>query len=250
MRWAVEIQNTSLNERNLGDLLNSIGFVLVQGARYPAFTSPEINECDTYLEAYEIGKQLRSTFMGSQVDPIFSLAGVIDYSLDPPASHEFVTPDPVVAELTVCDPTVSILPPEDLSDTELQEWEFQNAEIEYQNELETQSIRLAAVFNSPNAEKVLTRLAVERPSGNVIYEIYELMEGHPRNRVDFQSQFGITKIDFNRFRDSVHNHSVSGDWARHTYNEEPRTENPMTKNEAESFVRYIAEKWLRHEAIK
>jgi hypothetical protein len=44
MKWAVEIQETSLERRNLEDLLNGLGFALIDGIQFPAFTSPEIDE--------------------------------------------------------------------------------------------------------------------------------------------------------------------------------------------------------------
>jgi hypothetical protein len=60
----------------------------------------------------------------------------------------------------------------------------------------------------------------------------------------FHSQFGIPKADFDRFKDAVHNPVVSGDLARHAYPDSPKTANPMTLQEAESFVRALAKKWL------
>jgi hypothetical protein len=85
-----------------------------------------------------------------------------------------------------------------------------------------------------------------------IYKIYELIEGKATSgklkeyRKKFHSQFGITNEQFNRFRDAVHNPSVTGDWARHAVGDIPRTENPMSKGEAEQFSRQIASKWIEH----
>jgi hypothetical protein len=89
-------------------------------------------------------------------------------------------------------------------------------------------------------------LTIAHPSGEIIYKIYELAEGHPHNRRAFHAQFGISADQFNRFKDAVHNPKVSGEWARHAYEDPPKTTNPMSKNEAEHFVRQIATKWLEH----
>lgn len=59
MKWAVEIQKTSLQRRNLSDLLQGIGFNLVEGIEYPALASPSIDACDAAADAFEIGKDVR-----------------------------------------------------------------------------------------------------------------------------------------------------------------------------------------------
>jgi hypothetical protein len=81
-------------------------------------------------------------------------------------------------------------------------------------------------------------------TGGSLYKIYELAEGHPFRRKEFHKRFGISEIDFKRFSDAVHNPAVSGELARHAYEEKPKTENPMTIAEAKSFVVTIANRWL------
>ena len=70
------------------------------------------------------------------------------------------------------------------------------------------------------------------------------MEGPLDNRNKFQNRYGIEKEEFNRFKDAVHNPMVTGAWARHAREEKLNSANPMTKNEAEQFVRQLASKWL------
>jgi hypothetical protein len=48
----------------------------------------------------------------------------------------------------------------------------------------------------------------------------------------------------NRACGAVHNPKVTRDWARHAYERKPRTVSPMTREEAEAFVRNLAERWL------
>jgi hypothetical protein len=127
---------------------------------------------------------------------------------------------------------------------ELDRWKADYEERQYQAKLERQRSKLEPAYLNERAAKVLELLAVEKPSAETIYKIYELAEGHPDKRADFHQQLSITREQFNRFRDAVHNPSVTGDWARHAYHDEPRTSNPMTKGEAELFVRQIAAKWL------
>lgn len=91
---------------------------------------------------------------------------------------------------------------------------------------------------------MLQLLRRESHNGESLYKIYELAEGHPSNRRKFRETFGISEIDFKRFADAVHNPVVSGELARHAYEDKPKTENPMTIGEARAFVMDVANRWL------
>ena len=101
------------------------------------------------------------------------------------------------------------------------------------------------VWTLGRAARVLELLDVENPNGTDVYKIYELAEGNPDNRKEFQARFGVSPYQFLRFKDAVHKATVTGDWARHAIEEEPKTENPMSRDEAEEFVRELAGRWLQ-----
>lgn len=246
VKWAIEIQKSGLEKRNLSDLLRGLGFELVEGIEYPALASPEIDSCSTSADAFEKAKAVREAFKGpAQIDPEFVLGSVIDYSTNPPRRHAFAEVESCVITMTAGSPTITISPPKGLSPAELEQWQAEHEERQYQAKLERQRSRLGPAYLSESAAKVIELLSVEKPSAETLYKIYELAEGHPNNRANFHKQFEITQDQFNRFRDAVHNPSVSGDWARHAYHDKPRTSNPMTMGEAGAFVRRIADKWLQ-----
>ena len=245
MKWAVEIQRTSLEKRNLSDLLLGLGFNLVEGIEYPAIWSPGIDESLTATVVFEKAKAVRAAFNGpAQIDLEFALGSVIDYSTNPPRRHAFLEAEPCTMRLSVSSVTLTMSPPKSMSLTELERWTLDYEERQYQAKLERQRSMLEPAYFSADAAKVMELLSVEAPSGEIVYKIYELAEGHPDNRVKFQQQFGISRDQFARFRDAVHNPAATGDWARHAYHREPQTSNPMTKSEAEDFVRDISSKWL------
>ncbi len=247
MKWAIEIQSTTLEHRNLADLLAGLGFTLIDGIQFPAFTSPEIDGCNMAAEAFDIAKRLRAAFTGpAQIDPNFVLGSVIDYSSTPPKRHAFLEVQPAVLKLSAGGVTVTVSPPAGLSGDELEKWKTERAEQEYQTKLEDQRAKLEPAFRDSRAAKVLELLSIQNPSGETLYKIYELAEGHPITRSTFHAQFGISKNDFSRFQDAVHNPSVTGDWARHAYHDIPKTNNPMSRGEAENFVRSIATRWLQY----
>jgi hypothetical protein len=222
-----------------------LGFKLVEGIEYPALASPQIDACVSAADAFEKAKAVRAAFKGpGQTDPEFVLGSVIDYSSNPPRRHVFLEPESCVMTVSAGTATLSISPPKGLSPADLERWTAEHEERQYQAKLERQRSKLEPAFFSARAAKLIELLSTDGPSGETIYKIYELAEGHPDNRVDFHRKFGISREQFNRFKDAVHNPSVTGDWARHAYRDPPKTSSPMTKSEAETFVRDIAAKWL------
>jgi hypothetical protein len=246
VKWAIEIQKTGLEKRNLSDLLFGLGFKLIEGIEYQALSSPEIDVCLTAADAFEKAKDVREAFKGpAQIDPDFVLGSVIDYSTSPPRRHAFLEVESCVITITIGTPSITISPPNGLSTTELEQWKADYEDRQYQAELECQRSRLEPAYLSARAAKVIKLLSLDKPTAEIIYKIYEFMEGHPKNRANFHQQLGISQEQFDRFRDAVHNPSVTGDWARHAYHGKPRTSNPMTKSGAEAFIRDIAVKWLQ-----
>lgn len=247
MKWAVEIQKTSLEQRNLAELLEGLGFTLINGIEFPAFTSPDFNSCDNADDVIEKARYLRAAFIGpAEIDSEFRLGAVIDYSANPPFRSSFLEVEPLMMKTSVGNVTVSVSPPAGLSADELERWEEMQVEQQYQNKLENQRAKLEPAFLNSRATKVLELLSIENPTGETIHKIYELAEGYAGNRPAFHTQFGITSDQFKRFSDAVHNPNVTGDWARHARGKPLNSDNPMTKYEAIEFVRQIAAKWLEY----
>lgn len=246
MKWAIEVQKTSLEQRNLADLLKGLGFDLIQENECSALSSPTIDACATAADAFEIAKDVRAAFKGpANIDPEFALGSVIDCATTPPRRHAFLEVAPCVMEITFGTATITISPPKGLSSAELAKWHEEHNERQYQTELERQRALLEPAFLNPKAAKAIELLSIENPSGETLYKIYELAEGHPSNRSAFHAECGIDKEQFNRFKDAVHNPAVTGDWARHAYHQKPNTTDPMTREEAEQFVRRVADRWIQ-----
>ncbi len=245
MKWAVEIQKTGLEHRNLVDLLNGLGFQLVDGVDFEAIYSPYFDELESASEVWAKAKKVRNAFTGpASIDSEFVLGSVIDYSTNERKRHVFLEAEPIHFKMTVGSATLTVSPPSNLSPEELKEWEDNRAEQEYQSKLEGQRIKLEPVFLKPRASKVLELLSTENQTGETLYKIYEIMEFHPSNRKNFHRQFKISKNEFTRFSDAVHNPAVSGDLARHAYADKPKSDNPMTINKAKVFIQALVKKWL------
>jgi hypothetical protein len=246
MKWSVEIQKTILDKRNLADLLQGIGFELVDGVEYPALHSPALDACETAGEVLEIAKEVQATFKGpAKIDTDFELGNVIEYTTTPPRRHAFFEVTDTVLTIAIFPPSITITPPKELSPAERERWNAEQAENQYQEKLEHQRTFLVPAYFNPKAAKLIELLAIENPSGVTLYKIYELAEGDKSNRETFQTKFGITKNSFNRFKDAVHNPAVSGDWARHASPSKLNSNNPMSKTEAKEFIHEIAIKWLK-----
>lgn len=245
-RWAVEVQRTSLDRRNLQDLLSGLGFVVLDGEQFPEIRSQQMDQCSSAAEVFELAKRARDAFAGpAQVDPAFALGAVVDYGAIPPRRSAFLEVQSCVMTTKVGTPTITVGPPAGLSQEELEAWRATQAELAYLARLEAQRARLEPAYLERRAAKLLEYMAIPSPSAEILYKMYELVEEHPKHRAAVHAQFGVSSPDFSRFKDAVHNPTVSGDWARHAYHDTPRTTNPMSKSEAETFVRAIAEKWLQ-----
>ena len=243
--WAVEVQKTTLERRNLEDLLDGLGFLVLETERGLMFTSDEMSHLETAAEVFELAKRVRKAFTGSSsVDSEFQLGSVLDFTSDPPRRHTILEVQSVELRITSERATLAVNPPKGLGEAELHAWNERQKEREYEAKLNFQRARLEPAFRSERAEKVLKLLSQEDPTGETLYKIYELAEGSPSNRAAFQLQFGIEPVDFQRFQDAVHNPAVSGDWARHAYSKMPQSSRPMSRAEAKRFVQDIAAKWL------
>jgi hypothetical protein len=245
MKWAVEIQKTGLEHRNLVDLLHGLGFQLVDGVDFEALYSPHFDDLGSAAEVWAEAKKVRNAFTGpASIDPELILGAVIDYSAGERKRHAFLEVDSIHTKMTLGSPTLTELPPPNLSPEELKEWEDKRAEQNYQAKLESQMGKLEPVFLEPRAAKVLELLSKENQTGVTLFKIYEIMEISHLNRKNFQQQFNISIYEFRRFGDAVHNRRVSGDLARHANEDPPKTSNPMTISEAETFIRRLVKEWL------
>lgn len=245
MRWSVEIQKTSLEARNLSDLFDGLGYELVDGIDYPAIASPTFEDLDRKEQVWSAAQKLRDAFRGpAAIDPSLVLGSVIDYSFDPPKRSAFLEVDSAIHIVFSTHATLTVAEPKGLSDDELRAWKKRRVEQVYQDKLDSQLALLAPVLSEPNAEEVIAILKLDNYDGVTVYRAYELMEGHPSGRKSFHEKFGVTAAEFARFKDAVHNRTVSGNKARHTYKQKLNSTNPMTIAQAEAFVRRLSIKWL------
>ncbi len=245
MKWAVEIQKTSLEERNLKDLLTGLGLRVVEGIDNPAITSPEIEQCVNAQEVWAIAKCLRAAFTGpAKIDEDFELGYVIDFEHETPKRHGFLEAETGIFVMSGMNANLTVNPPSNLSEGKLEQWHKDREEKEYQCKLEDQRSRLEPAYLNEEAAKVLEILAQDNLSGEALWKVFEICRGHKGEHNQFLEKNGITEEEFHRFEDAVHNPHVHGDWARHARGGDLRSSNPMSQAEAQRFVELIARKWM------
>lgn len=246
MKWAFQIERTTLDRRNLLDLFNKIGYQLVDVPGLDlAFCSKTFETFINAGEVWEEAKRIRDLLSEvTEIDPEFSLGPIIDLSSGEPKKTHFLEAKSGIIVTVGMDAILTVSPPDNLSAEQLIENNRRRAEQEYNAKLEIQLSKLEPTFREPRAVKVLQLLKRDSHNGESLYKIYELMEGHPSHRKEFHERFGIPKDEFQRFSDAVHNPVVSGELARHAYEDKPKADNPMTFAEAKSFVLDITKRWL------
>lgn len=246
MRWAFEVERTALEPRNLIDLVESLGYKPVEvPGHHIVLWSDSTQSCSTAGEVWEQAKRLRELVVSvAEIDKEFAIGAVLDISSTPPKRHFFLEVEPLAIKMTMGSPTLTLRPPAGLSQEQLAEWAQLRAEEKYQAKLKEQKAKLIPAFREPRAVKLLEIPKQKSHTGESLYKIYELAEGHPSQRKAFQNRFGIPDLEFKRFTDAVHNPVVSGALARHAYEDKPKTANPMSMGEAQSFVVGLAMRWL------
>ena len=248
MKWAVEVLKTELENKNLQDLLKALGFSLIESEAL-LITSPEFDQYTTAQEVWQQAKRIREAFTGpTNIDPGFTIGAVFDYSSDIPKRHSFIEAEAGLYGFTQGSGTASVQPPDGLTDGEIADWHVKREEQEYQLKLQKQRDKLESAYYSSRASQVLSLLSLEQQTGETLYKIYEIMVGSKikSQRIQFRNQFGITEDQYNRFQDTVHNPDVSGNWARHGMPESLKSNDPMSKHEAEVFIRNLADRWLNY----
>lgn len=249
MNWAVAIQSTGLEERNLGDILQALGYRMTNGPEGLVFSSDDMARCTAAADVFELAKKVRSVFRGpANIDDKFQLGGVVDFSESPPTRHVFLEPASCVCLATGLSAFITIGPPQGLDEEELAAWNRDQEERNYRAQLQRQLERALPTYRYENASLVLEFLNCREQTGETLFKAFELMVGDADNervKKRFLASFRISEDEFRRFSDTVHNRTVSGNWARHATMRQPKTGQPMTKAEAEAFVRSLADKWLK-----
>jgi hypothetical protein len=245
LRWGIELRESRLDDRLLSDLLASVGFRLTTSGDARVIVCEGLDLLDSAGEVWERAKQLARSFTGSaSIDDEFAVGAVYDFSTDPPRRHVFAEGKVAALSVTVHAAAVTISPPPGLTHEEIERRKARVEEQRYQRELGAKTDRLLAVYSEPRAERVLALLAKEEQTGESLFKVYELMAGENRAERRFLRQFELDMDTIDRFKDAVHNASVTGDWARHATERRPRTDNPMSPEEAERFIRIVVERWI------
>ena len=248
MKWAVEIQRTGLEIRNLEDILKSLNFRLFLAGQNQGFTSDEMDQCANEDEVNNIAKQLREAMKVGEVDTEFSLGPVIDYRSDP--VKRIVLLEATSSMQINTSAMLSSAPAQNLSEVELHLWHKEKAEQDYQIALRWQLTKVVSAYRSETAKEVLNLFKTKNQTGLSLFKIYELMEDKAskydkKAGTAFRQRFDISEEQFRRFSDAVHNPSATGYWARHSVKHTLDSDNPMTQLEAQNFIRDLAERWLR-----
>lgn len=249
MNWSVAIQITGLEERNLGDILQALGYRMINGPEGLVFSSDEMALCTAAADVFELAKKVRSVFLGpANIDDKFQLGNVVDYSSTPPRRHAFLEVASCTCNATASVASISVGPPQGLNEEELAAWNRAQEEQKYQAQLQRQLERAVPTYRNENASLLLEFLNLKEQTGETLFKIFELMVGDADNeRVKrrFLANFEVSDEEFRRFSDAVHNRAVSGNWARHATMRQPKSGQPMSRTEAEAFIRSLADKWLK-----
>lgn len=244
MLWSLVISDTSLDSRLLGDLLAELDIAVFQYEGRTEITSPSWDQVQTADEIWEIAKRLGDAIKPVLASDTLQFAFIREWRNEAFVKNHSFWPTASLVATGHMTATGFGLPPAHFTDEQKAEWIAAQVEQRYQSELREKRTRLKAAYHDERAQKVMEILSEDVQTGLSLFKIYELIKG-TQGTAKFHAQFHISNDDFDRFRDAVHNPAVHGDFARHAIPGPPRTTNPMTQDEAISFVTDLANAWFK-----
>ena len=180
-----------------------------------------------------------------QIEVAFSVGSVVERTTDGgPRRHYFlVVPDGLqlqVADHVAC---VTVAPAAHLSEEERQRLEAQRQETEYQR------LRATAVSRIVPAVADDRALTVQRLLHG---ELTPLPLGHVADLIRDDLGALVTQLasknQWMRFYRSINHPTLFGEKARHIVSKAEPPPDPMTLDEARSFIRDVASRWLKSKA--
>jgi len=160
--------------------------------------------------------------------------------------HRSVNPEGVASmSMTALGITVSIRPSATLSEAEQQQARQRQLEEDHRQRAQRLSNRALAAFKNEAATRIQTWLAaraeLDTTTMNAVAELIEQDMGPARKDLGREKQF-------DRFFGSINHQKIFGDQARHATLATAPHPDPMSKAEADIFIRDVAERWFRYVA--
>jgi hypothetical protein len=250
MRWRVELIDVTGNKRLFCDVLRELSISVVEENGESFLVGEPFETCDTAADVHAHASRIQAIVQEvcdyvPEIEVAFSVGSVVERTADggPRRHHFLVVSDALhlhdighVASLTAA-------PSAHLSEEERQRLVVQRQEQEYQH------LRATAVSRIIPAVADDRALTVQRLLHG---ELTPQPLGHIADLI--QDDFGalVTQLaptnQWKRFYRSINHPTVFGEKARHIVSKVEPPPDPMTLDEARSFIRIVASRWLKSKA--
>ena len=150
MKWAFQIERTTLDLRNLCDLLGNIGYQVVDIPGHElVFCSETLEGCSNPGEVWEKTKRLRELISEiTEIDPEIVLGPVLDLSTDRVKRYQFVEVKPAITAMASISAKLTVSPPVGLSEEQIAEWNERRIEQQYQSKWKRSARNWSPLFGN------------------------------------------------------------------------------------------------------
>lgn len=257
MKWLVEIVDIVADQRLFTDVLTRLNMALHLEDTQTYLIGDAFDLLSTSSEVRKLAERLRDVlsegthdFPSSSIR--FSLGDIYeqehggrrrrDITIQPGGAMVSIVAGGGPISVSKSDPTKKI------SEEVQAGLEAEYRECQYQEKLNQVLRGVLPAFQNEHARKVQRYLRQE-PTPLRLYQIYELIKadlgGEDKNLDSL-----VSKTERSRFRLSVNHQDVFGDDSRHAaLNTEP-PEKPMSLDEAQAFIREMANVWLEQKFVE
>lgn len=250
MRWRVELLDVTGNRRLLGDVLQELSISVVEESGESFLVGEPFETCDTAADVHAHASRIQSIVQEvcdhvPEIEVAFSVGSVVERITDggPRRHHFLVVSDALhlhVAGHVAC---VTVAPAAHLSEEERQRLEAQRQEQEYQRLRATAVSRIVPAVADDRAltvQRLLHGELTPQPLGHVADLIQDDLGA-------LVTQLASTN-QWKRFYRSINHPTVFGEKARHIVSKVEPPPDPMTLDEARSFIRDVASRWMKSKA--
>ena len=252
MRWSIEVTAVEGDERLLRDVLTSLDLSLIEKEGVQYLTGVPFESCNSALEVNKKASEFRRGMAeASLYDVAMKLnlelgSRIVEHRPDGEGVDHVIVPLTGVVAVTLAgDICVATGTVGTLDEAEARRLAEEKAEREYRVRLANALTRVRSAHRSPDAVAVQRRLAGDL-TPQAIYWIYEVLKHNTKGALE---SLGPSKNQWSRFRGSVNHPEVFGDETRHGKLPEDPPQNPMSKEEAQTFICAAALEWLRQVSI-
>ena len=249
MRWRVEISDRGGDIRLLQEVLEALSIQLKEDAGNGFLIGDAFEVFGTAAEVYAFASRVQSIITEiAQCDRDVLMSfqiGPVEEKLEDGTLRKYVFGAARVTSVSYATAQANLIVQHgaELSNTDRERIEEERKELAYQEKLRRATSRVVSALKDERAlqvQRLLRKALSPLTMGHIADLIQNDMGGAMKGFV-YDNQLTL-------FYRSINHQEVFGEQARHIASKQEPPRNPMSLDEARTFIRDLAARWLEHKA--